>query len=81
MNIRKVLLLTLIIAIASLGLTLTGCEKKSDHPTADHPSTEAVEEAVEEAAAEEVVEEVIEEAAVEEAVEEAAAEHPSEHPE
>ena len=63
MNIRKVLLLTLIIAIASLGLTLTGCEKKSDHP-----STEAVEEAVDEAAAEEVVEEAIDEAAVEEAV-------------
>jgi hypothetical protein len=69
MNIRKALLLTLIIAIASLGLTLTGCDKKSDHPTA---STEAVEEAVEEAAAEEIVEE---------AVEEAAAEHPTEHPE
>ena len=72
MNIRKALLLTLIVAIALLGLTLTGCEKKSDHPTADHPSTEAVEEAVDEAVAEEVVEEV---------VEEAAAEHPSEHPE
>ena len=80
MNIRKVLLLTLILSIASFGLTMTGCEK-SDHPTADHPSTEAVEEAVDEAAAEEVVEEVVEEAAVEEAVEEAAAEHPSEHPE
>ena len=76
MNIRKVLLLTLILSIASFGLTMTGCEK-SDHPTADHPSTEAVDEA----AAEEVVEEVIEEAAVEEAVDEAAAEHPSEHPE
>ncbi|MHC5094108.1 MAG: hypothetical protein ACYSO2_09455, partial [Planctomycetota bacterium] len=57
MNIRKVLLLTLILSIASFGLTLTGCEK-SDHPTAEHPSTEAVEEA----AAEEVVEEVVEEA-------------------
>lgn len=80
MNIRKTLLFVLIIAIASLGLTLTGCEKKSDHPTGDHPSTEAVEEAVEEAAAEEAVEEAVEEAAVEEAVEEAASEHPTEHP-
>ena len=42
MNIRKALLLTLVIAIASLGLTLTGCEKKSDHPTGDHPSADAV---------------------------------------
>ena len=41
MNIRKTLLLTLVIAIASLGLTLTGCEQKSDHPTSDHPDTEA----------------------------------------
>ena len=41
MNIRKTLLLVLIIAIASLGLTLTGCEKKSDHPTGDHPTAES----------------------------------------
>jgi len=43
MNIRKTLLLTLIVAIVSLGLSLTGCEKKSDHPTApehpEHPTT------------------------------------------
>ena len=38
MNIRKAFLLTLIVAIAFIGLTLTGCEKKSDHPTGDHPS-------------------------------------------
>ena len=42
MNIRKTLLLALIIVIASLGLTLTGCEKKSDHPTGEHPSADAV---------------------------------------
>ena len=40
MNIRKTLLLVLIVAIASLGLTLTGCEKKSDHPTGEHPTAE-----------------------------------------
>jgi hypothetical protein len=85
MNIRKTLLLTLIIAIASLGLTLTGCEK-SDHPTGDHPSTDAVakcpkcDEAVgSEAccmtkAAEETTEDV------KEAVEKAVSEHPTEHP-
>lgn len=45
MNIRKVLLLTLILSIASFGLTLTGCEK-SDHPTGEHPAAEkAVEDA------------------------------------
>ena len=37
MNIRKAFLLTLIIAIAFIGLTLTGCEKKSDEPA---PSAE-----------------------------------------
>jgi hypothetical protein len=41
MNIRKTLLLTLVIVIAFVGLTLTGCEKKSDHPTGEHPTTEA----------------------------------------
>ena len=41
MNIRKALFLTLIIAIAAIGLTLTGCEQKSDHPTGgDHPAAE-----------------------------------------
>ena len=40
MNMRKTLLLVLILAIASLGLTLTGCEKKSDQPTGEHPTTE-----------------------------------------
>ena len=94
MNIRKVLLLTLILSIASFGLTLTGCEK-SDHPTAEHPSTEAVEETAEEAAVcpkcgeavgsdacvcvQEAAEEVTEEA--EAAVDKAVSEHPTEHPE
>ena len=69
MNIRKTLLLTLVVAIAVLGLTLTGCEKKSEPLVAEPPSTEAVEEAAE----------ATEEAA--EAVEEAVAEHPTaEHP-
>ena len=85
MNIRKVLLLTLIPSIASFGLTLTGCEK-SDHPTAEHPSTEAVEEA----AAEEVVEEDVAETCCGEdpskccaskAADKAVSEHPTEHPE
>lgn len=41
MNIRKALLLTLMIAIAAVGLTLTGCEQKSDHPAGgDHPAAE-----------------------------------------
>ena len=49
MNIRKTLLLALILAIASLGLTLTGCEKKSEpapaeHPAAEHPAAETVDE-------------------------------------
>ena len=40
MNIRKTLLFTLIAAIVSLGLVLTGCEKKSDHPEhPEHPTT------------------------------------------
>ena len=34
MNIRKTFLLVLIIAIASLGLTLNGCKKKSSPPPA-----------------------------------------------
>ena len=38
MNMRKTLLLVLILAIASLGLTLTGCEKKSDQPTGVQPA-------------------------------------------
>ena len=93
MNIRKALLLTLIIAIALLGLTLTGCEKKSDHPTGDHPSADAVAECPKcgEAvgsdaccmtkAAEDATEEAGE--AVEEAgaaVDKAVSEHPTEHP-
>ena len=38
MNIRKALLLTLVLAIATLGLTLAGCEQKADHPKGDHPT-------------------------------------------
>ena len=89
MNIRKALLLVLIIAIASLGLT-TGCEKKSDHPTGDHPATEKAlcpkcgEVAGSEAccmqkAAEEAVEEATD-AVKEAAAEHPTAEHPTEHP-
>ena len=89
MNIRKTLLLTLVIAIASLGLTLTGCEQKSDHPTGEHPATEAApaEHPTEHPAAEETAEEAVDEAAAaaEEAVEEAAdavkEAVPTEHPE
>jgi hypothetical protein len=40
MNIRKTLLLALIVAIASLGLTLAGCEKKSEPVPAEHPAAE-----------------------------------------
>ena len=40
MNMRKTLLLVLILAIASLGLTLTGCEKKSEPAPAEHPAAE-----------------------------------------
>jgi hypothetical protein len=40
MNIRKTLLLTLIVAIAALGLTLAGCEQKAEPPKVDHPSGE-----------------------------------------
>jgi Cu/Ag efflux protein CusF len=71
MSIRKALLLTLILLITSLGLTLTGCEKH-DHPTAEHPSTEAAEDVAEDAAdeAEGTVKEV------EAAAEEAASDHP-----
>jgi hypothetical protein len=76
MNIRKALLLTLIIAIATLGLTFTGCEKKSDEPTAPKMDTPAVEDMAEDA--EEAAEEMAEDA--EDAAEEAAAEHPTEHP-
>ncbi len=74
MTIRKTLLLTLIVAIASLGLT--GCKEKSDHSTADHPTKEAVVEQANEAA--DQAAETAEEA--EETVEKAAAEHPTEHP-
>ncbi|MHC5088586.1 MAG: hypothetical protein ACYSOF_01205 [Planctomycetota bacterium] len=40
MNIRKALLLTLVVAIAALGLTLAGCEQKAEPPKVDHPSGE-----------------------------------------
>ena len=89
MNIRKTLLLTLIIAIALLGLTLAGCEKH-DHPTAEHPEAKAccgedpskccASKVAEEA--EDVAEEA--EATAEEAgaaVDKAISEHPTEHPE
>ena len=75
MNIRQALLLILVIAIASLGVTPASCEKH-DHPTAEHPATEAAEDA--EAAAEDVAEEA--EAAAEEAeaaVDKAVSEHPT----
>jgi hypothetical protein len=66
MNIRKTLLLVLVIVIASLGLT--ACEQKSE-PAPTEQAAEAVEEAAE----------ATEEAA--EAMEEAAEEHPTdEHP-
>lgn len=76
MNIRKTLHLILVIVIASLGLTLTGCEQKSDHPTSEE-AVEVVEEAAETAEGAEV-----EVGVVEEAVEEhPAGEHPKgEHP-
>ena len=54
MNIRKTLLLVLVLVIASLGLTLTGCEEKSE-PTPSEQAAQAMEdaaEAVEEAAKE-----------------------------
>ena len=94
MNIRKALLLTLVVSIAVLGLTLTGCEKKSDHPTGgDHPAAEKAtcpkcgevagsEACCAQKAAEEtaeVVEETVD--AAKETVKKAAAEHPTEHPE
>lgn len=68
MNIRKTLLLVLVIVIASLGLT--ACEQKSE-PAPTEQATEAVEEAAEEATEE-----------VEEATEEhPTGEHPTgEHP-
>lgn len=92
MNMRKTLLLTLILTIALLGLT-PGCEKQSPPPTGEHPTTEtapaeqpaeeaaeeaaeAVEEAVEEHPTEEAAEEVVEEAATEAAEEHPAGEHP-----
>ncbi|MHC5118917.1 MAG: hypothetical protein ACYSOH_02730 [Planctomycetota bacterium] len=87
MNIRKTLLLVLILAIASLGLTLTGCEKKSDHPTGEHPTTETATKCPKcgEVAGSEAccmtkaAKEAVDEAAG--AVKEAAAEHPTgEHP-
>ena len=43
MNIRKTLLWTLIIAIFTLGLTLTGCEKKSNETTAPKMDTQTAE--------------------------------------
>ena len=49
MNIRKALLLTLTILITTLGLTLTGCEKKSDEPAIPGIDTEAVEDMAEDA--------------------------------
>lgn len=81
MNIRKVLLATLILAIVSLGLTLTGCEKKGEQP-GEQPKTEA------EATCPKCGEVAGSEAccmtkAAKEAgedVKDAAAEHPTEHP-
>ena len=80
MNIRKTLLWVLVVAIAALGLTLTGCEKIA-HPTGDHPATEA--EPVEHPAAEEAAEaaDTTEEVVEEAAAEHPASEHPTEHPE
>jgi predicted small secreted protein len=66
MNIRKTLLLALILAIASLGLT--GCKQKTEPVPAEQPAAEAVEDAAE----------AVEDAA--EAAKKAAEEHPTEHP-
>ena len=46
MNIRKTLLLVLVLVIASLGLTLTGCEEKSE-PTPSEQAAQAIEDAAE----------------------------------
>jgi hypothetical protein len=37
-KVKKVFVLVLIAAVVSLGLT--GCKKKSEHPSGDHPSSE-----------------------------------------
>ena len=37
-KVKKVFVLVLITAVVSLGLT--GCKKKSEHPSGDHPSSE-----------------------------------------
>ena len=37
-KLKKVFVLVLIVAVVSLGLT--GCKKKSEHPSVDHPSSE-----------------------------------------
>ena len=77
MNIRKALLLILIVAIATLGLTLTGCEKKSDQPPAEPATPQDMVDAAEQVKDE--ANQATEDA--KEAVEEATAEHPtSEHP-
>ena len=47
-NVKKLLVLVLIAAVLSLGLT--GCKDKSEHPTGEHPSAEGVKEAAEDAA-------------------------------
>ena len=50
MNIRKTFLLVLIIAIASLGLTLNGCKKKSSPPASPDAAVESAANAAEDAA-------------------------------
>ena len=79
MNIRKAFLLTLIIAIAFIGLTLTGCEKKSDEPAVPTMDTEAAEDMLQDA--DKAIDETVDSA--EKALEEtkAAAEKPAaDHP-
>lgn len=77
MKTRKALLFALIIAIASLGLTLTGCKQKSE-PTLPEPTEQATEVVEEAAEATEEAADAVKDAA--EDMEDAAAEHPTEHP-